>query len=61
VTFLLDFFLDFGDNQLVIANNILLDTSNLEDPTVLIKLYEPLPVNFSLKDESREYTSQAGF
>ena len=46
-----DFFLDFGDNQLVIANNILLDTSNPEDPTVLIKLYEPLPVNFSLKDE----------
>ena len=46
-----DFFLDFGDNQLVIANNILLDTSNPEDPTVLIKLYEPLPINFSLKDE----------
>jgi len=46
-----DFFLDFGDNQLIIANNILLDTSNPEDPTALIKLYEPLPVNFSLKDE----------
>ena len=46
-----DFFLDFGDNRLVIANNILLDTSNPEDPTVLIKLYEPLPVDFFLKDE----------
>jgi hypothetical protein len=46
-----DFFLNFGDNQLIIANNILLDTSNLEDPTVLIKLYEPLPINFILKDE----------
>ena len=46
-----DFFLDFGDNQLVIANNMLLDSSNPEDPTVLIKLYEPLPINFSLKDE----------
>ncbi len=46
-----DFFLDFGDNQLTIANNMLLDTSNPEDPTVLIKLYEPLPINFNLKDE----------
>jgi len=46
-----DFFLNFGDNQLIIANNMLLDTSNPEDPTVLIKLYEPLPINFNLKDE----------
>jgi hypothetical protein len=46
-----DFYLDFGDNQLIIANNLLLDTSNPEDPTVLIKLYEPLPINFNLKDE----------
>jgi hypothetical protein len=46
-----DFFLNFGDNQLIIANNMLLDASNLEDPTVLIKLYEPLPINFILKDE----------
>jgi hypothetical protein len=46
-----DFFLDFGDNQLVIANNMLLDTSNPEDPTVLVKLYEPLPINFNIKDE----------
>jgi hypothetical protein len=46
-----DFFLDFGNNQLVIANNMLLDTSNLEDPTILVKLYEPLPINFNLKDE----------
>ena len=46
-----DFFLDFGDNQLIIANNMLLDTSNPEDPTVLVKLYEPLPINFNLKDE----------
>ncbi len=46
-----DFFLDFGNNQLIIANNILLDTSNPEDPTVLIKLYEPLPLQFNLKSE----------
>jgi hypothetical protein len=46
-----DFFLDFGDNQLIIANNMLLDTSNPEDPTILIKLYEPLPIDFITKDE----------
>ena len=46
-----EFFINFGDNQLVIANNMLLDTSNPEDPTVLIKLYEPLPINFVVKDE----------
>ncbi len=43
-----DFYLNFGSNQLYIANNIQLDTDN----TVLIKLYEPLPqgitVNTSL-------------
>ena len=46
-----DFYLNFGGNQLVIANNILLDNSDPNDPTVLIKLYEPLPINFTLKDE----------
>jgi len=46
-----DFYLNFGGNQLVIANNILLDNTNPSDPTVLIKLYEPLPINFILKDE----------
>ena len=40
-----DFYLNFGSNQLVIANNILLDTD-----TVLIKLYEPLPPQYQLKD-----------
>jgi len=46
-----DFYLNFGENQLVIANNILLDNTNPNDPTVLIKFYEPLPINFTLKDE----------
>lgn len=46
-----DFYLNFGDNQLVIANNILLDNTNVNDPTVLIKLYEPLPQQFDLKAE----------
>jgi hypothetical protein len=47
----LDFYLNFGSNQLVIANNVLLDNSNTNDPTVLIKLYEPLPSEFLLKSE----------
>lgn len=42
-----DFYLNFGDNQLVIAINIALDNTNPSDPTVLIKLYEPLPSNFT--------------
>jgi len=46
-----DFYLDFGNNQLVIANNALLDTSSIDNPTVLIKLYEPLPVDFNLNTQ----------
>jgi hypothetical protein len=45
-----DFYLNFGDNFTVIANNILLDVVGAE-ATVLIKLYEPLPNNISLKDQ----------
>jgi len=47
----LDFYLNFGSNILIIANNVLLDNTNPDDPTVLIKLYEPLPTEFSLKTE----------
>jgi len=47
----LDFYLNFGSNRLIIANNVLLDNSNSNDPTVLIKLYEPLPIEFALKTE----------
>ena len=43
-----DFYLNFGNNQLIIANNVLLDDSNFENPTVLIKLYEPLPTDFTV-------------
>ena len=38
-----DFYLNFGDNNLLIANNIQLDGE-----TVLIKLYEALPAQFQL-------------
>jgi hypothetical protein len=47
----LDFYLDFGDNKLVIANNIALDNTNPSDPTVLIKLYEPLPAEFTFNSQ----------
>jgi len=47
----LDFYLNFGDNQLVIANNILLDNLDPNDPTVLVKLYEPLPQNFTINSQ----------
>jgi hypothetical protein len=44
----LDFYLNFGSNRLIIANNIALDNTSANDPTVLIKLYEPLPNNFDI-------------
>ena len=46
-----DFYLDFGNNQLIIANNVLLDESDKNNPTVLIKLYEALSQQFTLKNE----------
>ena len=41
-----DFYLNFGDNNLVIANNILLNSSS-----ILVKLYEPLSPQFDLKSQ----------
>ena len=46
-----DFYLNFGDNNLVIAVNALLDNTNVNNPTVLIKLYEPLPQQFNLNSQ----------
>jgi hypothetical protein len=46
-----DFYLDFGNNDLVIAVNALLDTTDSNNPTVLIKLYEPLPSQFDLQSQ----------
>jgi len=45
-----DFEINFGNNKLFLANNILIDTSSEAQYTVLIKLYEPLETQFSLKD-----------
>jgi hypothetical protein len=39
-----DFYLNFGNNTLILANNILVDLDNdPTSPSVLVKLYQPLP------------------
>ena len=43
-----DFYLNFGRNKKSIANNINIDNTTTT-PTLLIKLYEPLPEEFDLK------------
>jgi len=48
--YFVDFYLNLGDNELIIANNIKLENETTDDPTILIKLYEPLPSQFNLKD-----------
>jgi len=50
-TYFLDFYINFGDNQLLIANNIQLDNQDPTNPTVLIKLYDPLPTEFDLNSQ----------
>ena len=47
-SYFLDFYLNFGENQLSIANNIQLDNQDPNNPTILIKLYEALPAQFNL-------------
>jgi hypothetical protein len=49
--YFVDFYLNFGSNNLVIANNVRLDNAVASDPTILIKLYEPLPSEFDLKSQ----------
>jgi hypothetical protein len=55
-----DFYLNFGQNQLYIANNILVDTqTNPENPSILVHLYEPLPDNIQLNESLYIVTEQA--
>ena len=49
--YFVDFYLNFGNNRTVIANNIKLDIDDNVDPTILVKLYEPLPSKFNIKNE----------
>ena len=49
-SFYSDLLLNFGDNQTLIAVNTLLETNNTTEPSIFIKLYEPLPAQYDLKD-----------
>jgi hypothetical protein len=46
-----DFYINFGDDNLAIANNIKLDVINEDNFSVIIKLYEPLPNNIQEKSQ----------
>ena len=56
-SYFVDFYLNFGSNNLIIANNIKLESNDEANPTILVKLYEPLPESFILKSESWVVTS----
>jgi hypothetical protein len=53
-----EFYITFGDNEYNIGVNIELDTTG-EIYSVLVKLYDALPPNFSLKDEAYVVTKVA--
>ena len=55
--YFVDFYLNFGNNNLIIANNIKVENENTDNPTILVKLYEPLPDQFQIKDETWIVTS----
>ena len=42
--------MNFGDNITLLGVNTLLDTSLTTEPSIFIKLYEPLPDNLQIKD-----------
>jgi len=46
--YFVDFYLNFGENNLVLANNIELDNRDISNPTILVKLYNPLPNSIDL-------------
>jgi hypothetical protein len=48
--YFLDFLLNFGENILFISNNIKLDDTDSSNPTILVKLYEPLPEEITVNN-----------
>jgi len=50
-SFYSDFILNFGDNNTLIGVNSLLDTEDEVEPSIFIKLYEPLPTGYNIKDQ----------
>jgi hypothetical protein len=55
--YFVDFYLNFGENEFVIANNIQLDTTDPTNISVLVKLYDPLPEQFNLNSQLWVVTS----
>ena len=55
--YFLDFYLNLGGNNLLIANNIKLENEETDNPSILVKLYEPLPLQFNLKTSLRVVTT----
>ena len=45
-----DFYLNFGNNELIIATNVVY-TTDTEGSYLLIKLYEPLPIDYDVKTQ----------
>ena len=50
-TYFVDFYLNFGGEDIVIANNIKVDAADPRNPTVIVKLYEPLPAVLDTKSQ----------
>jgi hypothetical protein len=50
-TFYSDFLLNFGENRTLIGVNTLLDTVNTTEPSIFVKLYQPLSTEYNIKDE----------
>ena len=46
--YFIPFYLNFGGNQLTLGINLALDNSDPSNPSLLVKLNNPLPVNFNL-------------
>ena len=49
-SFYSDSLLNLGENRTLIGVNTLLDTANTAEPSIFIKLYEPLPNDLGIKD-----------
>ena len=47
--YFVDFYLNFGNNTLIIANNIKIENEETDNPSILVKLYEPLSDTVGLK------------
>ena len=50
-TFFDEFYINFGDNNLYLGINVLLDVANASTSGLFIKLYEPLPLDFDIKSQ----------